>query len=269
MKQEVVLITGGSSGIGKAIGIYLSTRGYTVYGTARNPAKYPGFDAFELLELDVQDTTSIQKAIATLLRKEERIDILINNAGVGITGPIEETPHDEVLNAFATNFHGPLHMIKAVLPQMRKQGRGHILNITSIAGYMGLPYRGIYSASKGALNLVSEALRMEIKEFGIKLSTVAPGDVATNIAAGRYHAPIQNDSPYKTSYEQNLNAIDADVDAGEDPMKVAAKVHRVLVANSPKVHYPVGSFLQKFSITLKKILPDKLYEKLLLNHYKL
>lgn len=269
MEQKIVLITGGSSGIGKSIGIFLKAKGFKVYGTTRNTANYPNFDAFELLELDVKKADTINTAITELIKREGRIDVLINNAGVGITGPIEETPNDEIVKAFDTNFHGPIRMMKAVLPHMRIQKSGLVINITSIAGYMGLPYRGIYSATKGALELVTEAMRMEIKDFGIQMTNLAPGDFATNIASGRYHAPVRSESPYKKPYNATLNAINNDVDSGGDPIQVAHKVFAIITSSKPKVHYKVGDFMQKFSLLLKKILPDKVYEKLLINHYKL
>ncbi|MCK0192797.1 SDR family oxidoreductase [Arenibacter sp. F20364] len=269
MEQRVVLVTGGSSGIGKSIGIYLKSKGFKVYGTTRQVGKYPNFTDFDLLELDVRNPESIAPAISKLMAKEGRLDVLVNNAGIGITGPIEETPHSEILNAFDTNFNGPLHMAKAVLPHMRHRKNGLIINITSIAGYMGLPYRGLYSASKGALELVTEALRMEVKGFGVKVTNLAPGDFATNIASGRYHAPILEDSPYKESYGDTLKMMNEHVDSGQDPMLVAQMVFKIINTKNPKVHYKVGEFLQKFSLFLKKILPDKVYEKLLMNHYKL
>jgi short-subunit dehydrogenase len=269
MEQKVVLITGGSSGIGKSIGIYLKAKGHKVYGTTRDTGKYPDFGHFNLLELDVRNTNTIDEAIANLMEKEGRLDVLINNAGVGITGPIEETPHEEILNAFETNFNGPLHMIKAILPQMRKQGNGLIINTTSIAGYMGLPYRGIYSATKGALAMTTEALRMEIKDFGIHMTNLAPGDFATNIASGRYHAPVLEKSPYVEPYGNTLEMINEDVHSAQDPIAVAHVVYKIMNTKNPRVHYKVGSFMQKFSLTLKNLLPDKVYEKLLLNHYKL
>ncbi len=269
MRQKIVLITGGSSGIGKAIGIFLKSKGFRVYGTTRGLNKYPDFNDFELLELDVRDRKSIHSAVSKLLEKEGRVDVLINNAGVGITGPIEETPHDEILKTFETNFHGPLHMIKEIIPAMREQGSGLIINITSIAGYMGLPYRGIYSATKGALEIATEALRMEIRDFGIHMTNLAPGDFATNIASGRYHAPVLEGSPYKESYGNTLQLINDGVSSGDDPKEVAHEVLKIINSKNPRVHYKVGTFMQKFSVTLKKILPDKIYEKLLLNHYKL
>ncbi|KAA2217042.1 SDR family oxidoreductase [Maribacter flavus] len=268
MNSKIVLITGGSSGIGKAIGNYLNKQGFVVYGTTRNLEKYASFKDFELLEMDVRVPESVTKAIELLVRKEGRVDVLINNAGVGITGPLEETPNAEILNAFDTNFIGPLNVIKAILPQMRQQNNGLIINITSIAGYMGLPYRGIYSATKGALELITESLRMETKRFGVECTCLAPGDFATNIAAGRFHAPIQENSPYKESYGNILKSIDKDVDKGGDPREVALKVLQIINAKNPKVHYTVGAFMQKFSIRLKKVLPDTWFEKLLMNHSK-
>lgn len=265
---KVVLITGGSSGIGKAIGEYLSERGYQVFGTSRDPQKIKN-SSFPLLKLDVSDARSIELAISEIINQAKKIDVVINNAGVGITGPIEETPESEIKKAFDTNFHGPINVIKAVLPQMRKQGFGHILNVTSIAAYMGLPYRGIYSASKAALEITIEAMRMETMQFGIKMTNIAPGDFATNIAAGRYHAPELDDSPYKKDYGNTLKLMNEHVDNGNDPLEMAKVVHKIIETENPRVHYKVGSSLQKFSIVLKRVLPDRVYERMLLKHYGL
>lgn len=266
--SKVVLITGGSSGIGKSIGEFLFDKGYKVYGTSRNPKKYTN-STFPLLPLNVKDIETITTAVDEVISKELKLDILINNAGAGITGPLEEIPEEEIKSNFDVNFFGPINVIKAVLPQMRLQKSGLIINITSIAGYMGLPYRGIYSASKGALEIVTEAFRMELKPFGIEMTNVAPGDFATNIAAGRYHAPVLEDSPYKVSYGNTLELMDAHVDSGSDPLIMAKAIHRIIESQNPKIHYKVGDTMQKFSIVLKRILPDKVYEKLLMRHYKL
>ena len=267
--NQVVLVTGASSGLGKSIAFHLHKLGYTVYGTSRNPEQYSETFPFTLVQLDVTKKDSITQLIQTLKEKEHRIDVLINNAGVGITGPVEETLLDAMRANFETNFFGPLAMIQAVLPIMRKHTDGVIINITSIAGYMGLPFRGAYSASKGALNIISEALRMEIAAQGIRVMTLAPGDYATDIASRRYHEAVIENSPYQNTYQESLNTMDAHVDSGNDPIEIALKVAALLRKKTPKPHYIVGSFLQKFSIVLKKILPQKAYEKLLKNHYKL
>ncbi len=269
MKNKVVLITGGSSGIGKAIGLYLTAKGYQVFGTTRSLENHPSFKGFTLLQMDVTHIPSVENALSEIMSKAGRVDVLINNAGIGITGPIEETPSDEIAKVFDTNFNGPLNLIKAVLPIMRAQTTGLIINITSIAGYMGLPYRGIYSATKSAMHMVTEALRMETKTFGIHITDLAPGDFSTNIASGRYHAPIQENSPYAGPYTKTLEQINAGVELGDDPIRVAHKVHRIINAKNPKVHYTVGTFMQRFSLVLKSVLPDKIYEKMMLKHYKL
>ncbi|UZO79876.1 SDR family oxidoreductase [Aquimarina sp. ERC-38] len=269
MNQKVVLITGASTGIGKAIGLFLQEKGYLIYGTSRNPEKYSSQSQFTLLPLDVADQKSIQDVVSNIIQQEGRLDILINNAGAGITGPLEEIPSSEILQNFTTNYFGPIDVTKAVLPQMRTQKEGLVIHITSIAGYMGLPYRGIYSAAKAALEITSEAWRMELKEFNIKMTTIAPGAFATNIAVGRYHAPLLDDSPYLKNYGRTLELINQDVDGGQDPIVIAKEVYEIIKKNNPKVHYRIGAFLQKFSITLKKVLPDTIYENMLRKHFEL
>jgi len=266
--SKVVLITGGSSGIGKSIGEFLHQKGFVVYGTSRNPEKVLN-SIFPLVALDVRNSESIKTAVDKIIATSGRLDIVINNAGVGITGPLEEIPTEEIRNNFETNFFGPIEVMKAALPQMRKQNSGLIINITSIAGYMGLPYRSVYSASKGALELITEALRMEVKSFGVEITNVAPGDFATNIAAGRYHAPVIKDSAYEKVYGDVLATMNDHVDAGSNPNEMAEAVYKIIQTKKPNVHYKVGAFMQKFSIVLKRALPDKMYEKMLMNHYKL
>ncbi len=264
---KVVLITGASSGIGKITAQYLAQKGFKVYGTSRNPKQ--SNLGFEMVALDLNNAESIQNAVQFILKKEKRIDILINNAGTGITGPIEETPTEEIHKAFETNFFGVIEVMKAVLPQMRKQKSGLIINVTSIAGYMGLPFRGIYSATKSALERVTETIRMEVKKFGIEVTNIAPGDFATNIAAGRYHTPIFEKSAYKVVYQKNLDLMDAHVDRGGDPIEIAKKIYKIIESPNPKIHYKVGSLIQKSSIVLKQILPNKVYEYLMMKHYKM
>ncbi len=269
MQKKVVLITGGSTGIGKAIATFLKQKDFVVYGTTRDPSRYPDFTDFPLVALDVRNTRSISKAVQRVISEQGRIDVLINNAGVGITGPLEEIPEEEIKNHFAVNFFGPVEVIRAVLPQMRKQSSGLIINVTSIAAYMGLPYRSIYSASKASLEIITESLRMEVKDFGIRVTNLAPAEFATDIAAGRYHEKVKDNSPYKVPYGNTLNLMNEHVDSGEDPDMVAKKVYSIIMKEDPGIHYKVGRTMQKASVLFKRILPDKLFEKLLINHYKL
>ncbi|MFD1315617.1 SDR family oxidoreductase [Namhaeicola litoreus] len=266
MQKKVVFITGASSGLGLSTAKHLQGIGFKVYGTGRNPKSN---QSFELVKMDVRDKKSIENAISFVLSKEKSIDILINNAGIGITGPIEETSTNGMRDVFETNFFGAIETMKAVLPQMRKQKSGLIINVTSIAGYMGLPFRGIYSASKGALELVTESLRMEVKSFGIQITNVAPGDFATNIASGRVTTPVESMSAYAHSYKKSLDLMNTHVDKGDDPIIFAKAIEKIICKKNPAIHYKVGDFLQKFSIILKRVLPDKWYEKMLMNHFNL
>jgi len=268
LSEKVIFITGASSGIGKTIAEFLQDKNYKIYGTSRDPKKYPN-SKVKLFALDLTDTNSIKNAIDEVIDKESRIDVLINNAGVGITGALEEIPMEEVRRNFETNFFGSVEVIKTVLPQMRKQNSGKIINITSIAGYFGLPYRSVYSASKAALEIITEAVRMEVKPMGIEIVNIAPGDFATNIAQGRYHTPILENSPYKKTYQKILQQIDSHVNSGNNPIEIAKIVHKIIRQSKPKIHYKVGKPLQKFSIVLKRILPDRWYEKLVMKHYNL
>ena len=196
---KIVLITGASSGIGKTIGEYLSSKKFKVYGTCRNPSNYPDTN-FELIKANINIKKEIDECVNYILSKENSIEILINNAGIGFTGPIEESSLSDVESLFKTNFFGPLEMIKKVLPIMRKNGGGLIINITSIAAYIGLPFRGIYCASKSALEIITESLRMEVKDFNINIVNIAPGDFKTDIVKRRIDSFNDKNSLYFNKY---------------------------------------------------------------------
>lgn len=266
--MKTILITGASSGLGKAVGEYLISKGHAVYGTSRNPENIRD-SKFPLLPLDLNSPETIVSCVASVIEKAGRIDVLVNNAGQGIFGPVEEVPTNAIRAHFETNLFGPVEVMKAVLPQMRKQGSGLIVNITSIAGYMGLPYRGVYSASKGALELLTEAIRMEVKPFGIEVCNLAPGEFATDIASRRFNAEVAPDSPYAEIYARTVALVNGQVNAGNDPVMVAHAIEKIMATAKPKVHYKIGPFLSRFSIILKRALPDKMYERMLMKHYKL
>jgi len=266
--MKTILITGASSGLGKAIGEYLFHKGHNVFGTSRNPENVAN-SPFPLLALDLNKPETIVHCVDKVIEIAGRIDVLVNNAGVGILGPLEEIPTDELRKHFETNLFGPVEVMKAVIPHMRARGYGHIVNITSIAGYTGLPFRAAYSASKGALELLTEAVRMEVKPFGIEVCALAPGEFATDIASRRYYTPVTSGSAYYEVYGRTIDLINEQVSGGDDPIIVAHEIERIMNSAKPDIHYKVGPFLSKFSIVLKRILPDKAYEKILMKHYKL
>ncbi len=266
--SKVVLITGASSGIGRSIATYLHSKNYKVYGTSRNPEKITDV-SFEMVALDVLETRTIETAITKVIEKEGKIDVLINNAGRGIMGAMEDTPIEEMKAGFNTNFFGPIEVMKKILPVMRKEKKGLIINVTSIAGYSGLPFRSIYSSSKGALEILTESVSMEVKKFGVNVVSVAPGSFATNIASGRYYTPVLENSAYKEAYTKNLEVSNEYVNKGLKPIVMAKHIHKIIEAKKPKMHYKIGAFMEKFSVVLKRILSDRVYEKLIMNHYKL
>jgi NAD(P)-dependent dehydrogenase (short-subunit alcohol dehydrogenase family) len=172
--KMVVLVTGASSGIGLAIANYLSKRGYIVYGGSRSAAPSKTFRAVKLY---VTDESSISKVVEDIIDREGRIDVLVNNAGVGSAGAVEKTPLKDIRKSFEVNFFGVVRMTQAVLPHMRHQHFGRIINLSTLGSMIGLPFRAFYSASKGAMDLMTESLRLETERFGIKACTVHPGEV--------------------------------------------------------------------------------------------
>jgi NADP-dependent 3-hydroxy acid dehydrogenase YdfG len=268
--SKVILVTGGSSGIGKAICEYLHEKGYKVYGTSRNPQKIKTPLAFPLIQLDVQDESSVIKGIEDLISKEGRIDVLVNNAGVGMLGSIEDGTVEEVQEIFDINVFGILRTCRVVLPYMRKQKQGLIINVSSIAGHMGLPYRGIYSASKASVGMITEAMRMEIKPFGIKACVVDPGDFSTAISDNRRVAKATRiSSAYKKEAEGIEALINSEVGGSSDPMIVGKLIHGIIEKKNPSVRYLVGKPLQKLSILVRGIVSGNLFEKIIMGHYKM
>ncbi len=189
--DKIIFITGVSSGIGKKCAEYLSGLGHKVYGTCRQ--QIGGVVPYTILQMDVIDKASVQQAVQKVLENEKKIDVLINNAGIGIGGSIEEYSDEEIKKQFDTNFFGTLNLCRTVIPSMRNNGGGMIINISSLGGLMGLPFQGIYSATKYAIEGLSEALRMEVKSAGIKVVLVNPGDFKTNFTDNRKTSVNQNE----------------------------------------------------------------------------
>jgi len=268
MMKKVVLITGASRGMGKETGEFLARKGYQVYGTTRNPEKYP-HHPFLLVQMDLEQPDSIRAAVNEVIQKEGRLDVLINNAGRGMMGPLEETSSEQLQQLFQTNLFGLIETIKAVLPVMRKQGGGHIINVSSVAGFLGLPYRGPYSASKAAVMIISETLRYELYGSGIEVTNICPGDIATDIASGRIYADVPPSSPYYAEYQRILAETDKEVDKGLPPSAVAEKIADVLEKSRPAPQYIVAPFTQKILPLVKALLPRKWFEAIIRKHYKI
>ncbi|MGE0018041.1 MAG: SDR family oxidoreductase [Draconibacterium sp.] len=265
--KKVVLITGISSGFGKQTAVLLAKNGHTVYGTVRKQSE--SIDNVNILVLDLLDAESIEKSVHTILQNEGRIDVLINNAGMHTGGPLETTPNDYIRRQLETNFFGLAELTRKVLPLMRKQGSGTIINISSIGGLMGLPFQGYYSASKFAVEGFSEALRMEVKQFGIKVVVINPGDFHTNNTANRrgFLAESGENDAYQVQFEKTLAVIEKDENKGWNPEILAQKMVKIVNCKNPRQRYIIASFEQKLAVFIKKILPGKLFSKILADHY--
>jgi short-subunit dehydrogenase len=267
--KKVILITGISSGFGKQTARLLAENGHSVYGTVRRntfsdtPVHY--------LTMDLTDTNSIKSAVKTVIEKEGRIDVLINNAGMHTGGPAETSPIENIRLQMDTNFIGMVQITREVLPYMRKQGGGTIVNFSSIGGLMGLPYQSYYSASKFAIEGFSEALRMEINRFKIKIILINPGDFHTSNSANRrnFLAPTGPDDPYMEQYDRTMKVIENDEANGWAPEVLAKKIVRIVECKNPRQRYIISSFEQKLAVFIKTILPRKLFRLILQDHYKI
>jgi short-subunit dehydrogenase len=267
--KKVILITGISSGFGKETAEFLKDNGHTVYGTVRRDVDIcPGIN---VLNLDLTNIESIRLAVQTILNKEERIDVLINNAGMHTGGPIETSPVENIKLQMDTNFMGLVNLTREVLPLMRKQGGGTIISFSSIGGLMGLPFQAFYSAGKFAIEGFSEALRMEVRQFNIKVVLINPGDFHTSNSANRrnFLAPSDDNDPYREQYLRTMGIIEKDEAGGWEPKILAKKLVRIVESKNPRQRYIIASFEQKLAVVLKYILPGKFFGMILEDHYKI
>jgi len=256
--NKTALVTGASSGIGKAIYDELVKNGWTVYGTSRKIEKdsVENVDGGKMIHLDITDLQSIDNAISIINKNEGKLDALINNAGNGIAGAVEDTSYIEMLSQFQTNFFGTMQISNSSLDMLRKT-RGIIVNISSVAGVLSIPFQGMYSASKSAMESASEALRMELKEDGIRVCIIEPGDTKTEFTANRLMVEKARTSRYAKKMNASIKKMEKDEQNGTSP-KVAAKlVYRMINRKNPPVRCAVG-FSYRVLVFLKRLLPDKL-----------
>lgn len=265
--KKVILVTGASSGLGLATAKALQAQGHTVYGTSRDAKKIKDA-AFTPLQMDVTDDASVTAAVDKIIKAEGRIDVLVNNAGNGITGPLYAMPVDIAKKQFEVNFFGVVRVSSAVLPGMIEKKSGLVINIGSLAGLFGLPYQGLYSASKFAIEGYSESLRMELRTTGVKVVVVNPGDFKTDFTASREKVPfpLKNEQLNK-EYDAAVAAMEKDESIGADPAKLGAEIVKIVNKGNPKHNYLVGAFGQTIAVTLKSILPGGIFVKLMNDHY--
>ncbi|MEO7766060.1 MAG: SDR family oxidoreductase [Ferruginibacter sp.] len=265
--KKVILVTGASSGIGLACANALLAKGHTVYGSTRDLNRLKSV-SFNPVELDVTDDISVSIAVNNIVKAEGKVDVLVNNAGNGVAGPAYAMPVDKAKKQFEVNFFGVVRMCSAVLPGMIENKQGLIINISSLAGLFGLPYQSMYSASKYAVEGYSQSLRMELRNAGVRVVIINPGDFKSDFSQNREKIPF-NITNAKLSEEYNaaVSAMEKDESIAPGPDSLAKQLCKIIDSSNPSHRYLVGQVGQTIVPALKRILPGSFFEKLMNDHY--
>jgi NAD(P)-dependent dehydrogenase (short-subunit alcohol dehydrogenase family) len=268
--RKVILVTGVSSGFGQAIAAELHARGHRVFGTSRRPAVQAP-SGCSLVTMDVDDEASVTAGVAEVLRQSGRIDVLINNAGFGYAGGIEDTTVEEARQQFETNFFGMHRTCRAVLSQMRAQRAGRIINMSSLGGLVSVPFQAMYCASKFAVEAYTEALRMEVRPFGIQVAMIEPGDFATRFTENRRLTAAASSplSPYSERCAAAVRRMGEDESKNREIGPVVRAAVKAVEASRPRLRYPAANALQRTLVALRPLLPQPLFEYLVMDNYRI
>lgn len=267
--KKVALVTGASSGIGKETAKLLVQEGFVVYGAARRIEKMAELkeSGIKLLEMDVTVEDSMVKGVNEILRNENRIDVLVNNAGYGSYGALEDVPLSEARYQFEVNIFGLARLTQLVLPAMRAQCSGKIINVSSIGGSLGEPHGSWYHATKFAVEGLSDSLRMELKQFGIDVVVIKPGAIITewNTIARENMKKISGDTDYRHLVEKHVKMFErADGKLGSHPIVIAKVIKKAALSRNPKTRYASGGGA-KLILFIRKILSDRMFDKMMLS----
>ncbi|MDA8695535.1 SDR family NAD(P)-dependent oxidoreductase [Flavobacteriales bacterium] len=267
-QAKVVLVTGATTGIGASIALVLAEAGHRVWGTGRKsetslplPGK-PGSIA-----LDVTKPATVHAAISTIVAKEGQLDAVVNNAGIGMMGAMGDTSEEELLTVYNTNVVGLHTVSKAAIPHLIDT-QGHLLHVGSVAGVVGLPFRGVYCSSKAAVELIAEAQSMELSRHGVRVTVLRPGDFKTAINANRLRVAHPNHT-VNPGFEAVCDAVNAEVAHAKDPADMGKAVLKLLGQKKPPLYITVAPPLQRLAIRLKRVLPDRVFEALIARRYPL
>jgi NAD(P)-dependent dehydrogenase (short-subunit alcohol dehydrogenase family) len=268
METRVVLITGASSGIGRACATRLAACGFRVYGTSRSsaPADPP---PVTMLQMDVTGDASVQRGIDTIIQREGRLDVVVNNAGMAVAGPLELTSIEEAKHQLDVNLFGVFRVCRHVLPLMRSQGSGYIVNVGSIGGLIAIPYQPLYSASKFGLEGITESLRLEVRPFGVRVVIIEPGDTNTGITRNRRLAAAASNQEVYRSFDTALKRMAGDERNGPLPDGVARLLLRIVNTPNPRLRYTVGPAAQRAAVWMKRLMPYALLEFGMRKYYRL
>ena len=266
--MKVALVTGASSGIGKATAERLAKAGFKVYGTSRQGAQPEQANSIKMLQLDVTRDDSVAAAVNELIKLEGRIDLLVNNAGFSLApAGAEESSTEQAKSVFDTNFFGTVRMTRAVLPHMRNQKCGRIINIGSIVGFLPAPYMAFYAASKHAIEGYSESLDHEVRQWGIRVSVLEPASTRTQIDANAPQADAMLDV-----YNEVLAIVDKQltkmIDNGDEPGLVAEVVLKAATSAHPKIRYTVGRMASRLKL-IRRFAPAGMFDSAIRREMKL
>ena len=255
---KVFLVSGASRGIGRALADEIAGRGHIVYGSSRSWSDAEPALTFHPITMDVRDDESVRTAVQKVFEAEQRIDVLVNNAGISHSGPIEETPIETVRGLLETNYLGVVRALQAVLPLMRRQGFGTIVNVGSAGGKIAIPFQAHYSASKFAIEGLSEALWQELHDSGIRVLLIEPGDVQTEIWDRSQHL-LEENSPYLDALVRFHTVKKKGMgDAADSPARVAEKIADIIESDTNTLRHPVARMAGIFLLA-RKYLPDSIF----------
>ena len=258
LRNKTTLITGVSSGIGREIAQLLAERGARVFGAVRNPQSATSIRDVDLVRMDVTDDSSVSEAVQSVVQKPGPVQFLVNNAGYELMGALEETSVAEARQQFETNLFGVLRVTNAILPGMRQQGDGRIVNISSVLGFLPAPYSGIYAASKHAVEGYTETLDHEIRRFGVRALLIEPAYTRTKLNGNAKVAKISL-HVYADERKRLIAAALQNIERGDDPRMVAEAVWKALTAKSPRLRYPVGKGVALSRI--RRFVPAGMFDK--------
>lgn len=256
VKDKVVLVTGVSSGIGTEIAKQYIQNGAITYGIGRKDFELPGL---EYRKVDIRKKADIEALIQEIYDKHTRLDIVISNAGMGISGPVETADTEDIKKIMDINFIGTVSVVQSVLPVMRKQGYGRIICTSSVASYVPLPFQAFYSASKSAMDTFVDATRSEVKAFGVEILCVHPGDVKTGFTSAREKNELPEDNPYKAICDRCVGHMERDEQGGMTAEYVAKKIYKISLKKRFKLRNVIGPKYKLFTVLLN-ILPRKIRE---------
>jgi NAD(P)-dependent dehydrogenase (short-subunit alcohol dehydrogenase family) len=264
--NRVVLITGASSGIGQACAERLASRGYRVFGASRSCPTSIHERGLSTIAMDVCDAASVQTAVAQVIDAAGQIDTCVNNAGIVLAGAVEDLSPEDLTRQFDTNVYGMLRVCQAALPHMRRQRAGLIINISSLAARIGIPFQGAYSASKWALEALSESLSIEVRPFGVRVVLIQPGDHKTPAPENRQWSPAAKSNPLYAKRARHAIEVMAEGERnGRDPDCVARVVERVMDARNPRLRYVVAKPLDHVLAALHRgLFSGRAFERIMI-----